>query len=131
IHALSPESDFAQALAARLGVAIKADVLHADLAALAAAVAKDPWALAITGRSGVAPAAVAPLVDSCGYPLAPESLAVKAEDYPLALPLFLLTPPRRLPLLGREFLDFLGSPAAGTEVAAAGFIDRSVESTPM
>ncbi len=56
---------------------------------------------------------------------------MKAEDYPLALPLYLLTPPRRLPLLAREFLEFLSSPAGEAAVAAAGFIDRSVERAPM
>jgi phosphate transport system substrate-binding protein len=58
-------------------------------------------------------------------------MAVKAEDYPLALPLFFLTPKRRLPLMAREFLDFLASPAAEAVVARAGFIDRSTGRAPM
>lgn len=131
LHALDPGTDMARALAERLGAPVKAEVTHPDMAALAAAVARDPWALAITGRAEVAPAAPLPLTDSCGFPLLPRSVAVKAEDYPLALPLYLLTPPRRLPLLAREFLEFLATPAAEAAVAGAGFIDRSVERAPM
>ncbi|MGB4826229.1 MAG: phosphate ABC transporter substrate-binding/OmpA family protein [Paracoccaceae bacterium] len=131
LHALAPDTDLARALADRLGTPIKADVVHDDMAALAEAVAKDPWALAITGRAEVGPARLLPLTDSCGFPLLPTSISVKAEDYPLALPLFLLTPPRRLPLLAREFLEFLATPAAESVVARAGFIDRSTERAPM
>jgi phosphate transport system substrate-binding protein len=131
LHALAPDTDLARALDARLGMAIKAQVLHPDMASLAAAVARDPWALAITGRAEAAPARLLPLTDSCGFPLLPTSIAVKAEDYPLALPVFFLTPKRRLPLMAREFLDFLASPAAEAVVARAGFIDRSTERAPM
>ncbi|MFZ1468967.1 MAG: phosphate ABC transporter substrate-binding/OmpA family protein [Paracoccaceae bacterium] len=131
LHAMAPDTDLAGALADRLGTAIKADVLHDDMATMAAAVAKDPWALAITGRAEVGPARLLPLTDSCGFPLLATAMAVKAEDYPLALPVFLLTPPRRLPLLAREFLEFLATPAAEAVVARAGFIDRSTERAPM
>jgi phosphate transport system substrate-binding protein len=72
-----------------------------------------------------------PLTDSCGFPLLPTALAIKAEDYPLALPVMLLAAKRRLPLLTREFLDFLRTPAAQAAVAAAGFVDRSVSRQPM
>ena len=131
LHALAPETDLSRALDARLGIPIRAKVLHDDMAALAAAVARDPWALAVTGRAEVGPARLLPLTDSCGFPLLPEPMAVKAEDYPLALPLFFHTPKRRLPLMAREFLDFLASPAAEAVVAQAGFIDRSTERKPM
>lgn len=131
LHALAPDTDMARALEARLGTPLAAAETHPDMASLAAAVAADPWALAITGRAEVAPAVPLPLTDSCGFPLLPTALAVKAEDYPLALPLYLLTPPRRLPLLAREFLEFLSSPAGEAAVAAAGYIDRAVERAPM
>ncbi len=131
LHALSPDTDLARALDTRLGIAIKAQVLHDSMEALAEAVARDPWALAITGRAERGPARALPLTDSCGFPLLPGPMAVKAEDYPLALPLFLLTPKRRLPLMAREFLDFLASPVAEAVVARAGFIDRSTERSPM
>ncbi len=131
LHAMAPDTDLARALNDRLGIAIKAQVLHEDMASLAAAVAKDPWALAITGRAEVGPARLLPLTDSCGFPLHATSMAVKAEDYPLALPVYFLTPQRRLPLLAREFLEFLASPAAEKVVAQAGFIDRATERAPM
>jgi phosphate transport system substrate-binding protein len=131
LHALQSDSDIQGALADRLGAAATAQVLHPDLARLAAAVANDPWAIAISGRSAVAPARRMPLADSCGFPLLPTSLAIKAEDYPLALPVMLLAPRRRLPLLAREFLDFLRTPEAQAAVAAAGFVDRAASRQPM
>ena len=131
LHALEGEADLQQALAERLGTKELAAVLHRDLAALAEAVAKDPWAIAISGRSAIAPARRMPLTDSCGFPLLPTALAIKAQDYPLALPVMLLTPKRRLPLLTREFLTFLRTPEAQAAVAAAGFVDRSASRQPM
>ena len=131
LHAMAPETDLARALDDRLGIPIRAQVVHDDMASLAAAVAKDPWALAITGRAEVGPARLVPLTDSCGFPLLATSMAVKAEDYPLALPVYFLTPKRRLPLLAREFLEFLALPQAEAVVARAGFVDRSAERAPM
>ncbi len=131
VHALAPDTDLQQALSDRLGETEAADVLHPDLASLAEAVAKDPWAIALSGRSAIVPAKRLPLTDSCGFPLLPTTLAIKAGDYPLALPVTLLAAKRRLPLLTREFIAFLRTPASGEAVAAAGFIDRSVTRQPM
>lgn len=131
LHAMAPDTDLGRALGERLGIDIKAQVLHPDMESLAAAVARDPWALAITGRAEVGAARLLSLTDSCGFPLLATPMAVKAEDYPLALPVYFLTPQRRLPLLAREFLDFLATPQAGKVVAQAGFIDRSAERAPM
>jgi phosphate transport system substrate-binding protein len=114
-----------------LGRDIAATVTHPDLATMARAVAKDPWALAVTGRATAGDARRLPLSDSCGFPLLPSPLAVKAADYPLTLPIYLLTPRRRLPLMAREFLEFLALPAAQTAIASAGYIDRSPERQPM
>ena len=131
LHALRPETDMQGALSQRLGAPIASAVLHPDQQSLAKAVALDPWAIAITGRSFVAPARRIPLTDSCGFPLLPTPLAVKAEDYPLALPVLLLAPQRRLPLMTREFLDFLRTPAAQAVIGANGYIDRSATRQPM
>lgn len=132
LHALAPETDLQQAIAARLQLTEgAADVLHPDLATLAEAVARDPWAIALTGRSAIVPARRMPLTDSCGFPLLPTTLAIKAGDYPLSLPVFLLSAKRRLPLLTREFLAFLRTPASDEAVTAAGFIDRSPSRQPM
>lgn len=131
LHALTADSDLQRALSARLGRKIEATVTHPDLASLANAVARDPWALAVTGRAASAAARTLPLSDSCGFPLLPSRLAVKAEDYPLSLPIYLLTPRRRLPLVAREFLEFMALPEAQAAVAAAGYVDRLPEQQPM
>jgi phosphate transport system substrate-binding protein len=131
LHALAADSDLGQALAARIGKPVVGQNTHASLAELAAAVAADPWALAVTGRSNIGSARQLDLTDSCGFRLQADRLAVKSEDYPLTLPVFLLTPPRRLPLIAREFLDFLDTPAAQSVILAAGYIDRSEERRAM
>lgn len=131
LHSLRPEVDMQQALSARLGAPVAAEVLHADLESLARGVAADPWAIAVSGRSAILPARRIPLTDSCGFPLLPTPLAVKAEDYPLAIPVLLLAPKRRLPLMTREFLAFLRTPPAQDVVAANGYVDRSATRQPM
>lgn len=131
LHGLEPDSDLERALSARLGRSNSAAITHPDLTSLAEAVAKDPWALAVTGRTAAGEARNLPLTDSCGFPLFPNRLAVKAEDYPLTLPVYLLTPRRRLSLMAREFLDFLALPAAQAAIANGGYIDRSPERQPM
>lgn len=131
LHGLAADSGLEQALSGRLGRDIAATVVHPDLASLAAAVAKDPYALAVTGRASAGAARVLTLTDSCGFPLLPTALAVKAEDYPLALPFYLLVPRRRLPLLAREFLEFLALPQAQVAVASTGYVDRTAARQPM
>ncbi len=83
LHGLAPDSDLARALAARLGREGAATVLHENMDALVLAVANDPWALAVTGRIGAESARILPLRDSCGFPLLPDAMSVKSEDYPL------------------------------------------------
>ncbi|OYU38151.1 MAG: hypothetical protein CFE33_17460 [Pseudorhodobacter sp. PARRP1] len=131
LHGLAADSDLQRALSDRLGRDPAASVTHPNLRSMAEAVARDPWAIALTGRASVGAARVLPLSDSCGFPLLPSGLAVKAGDYPLTLPVFVLTPRRRLPLMVREFLDFLALPAAQAAIAQGGYIDRGAESQPM
>jgi len=131
LHGLAEDADLNRALAARLGREIAATVVHDTPADLARAVARDPWALAVTGRSLVGPARPLGLTDSCGFPLSPTPLAVKAEDYPLTLPVYFLTPRRRLPLVAREFLDYLPMPTAQQAVEAAGYVGRSFDQQPI
>ncbi len=131
LHALAADTDLQVALSRRLGKGIRAAITHPDQKSLAEAVARDPWALAVTGRAQTGRARTLPLSDSCGFPLLPTGLAVKAEDYPLSLPLYLLTPRRRLPLVAREFLEFLSTPRAQAVVAQSGYIDRAAERQPM
>jgi len=126
LHGLSEEADLNRALAGRLGRSIAATVVHDTPEALAAAVARDPWALAVTGRSVTGKARVVGLADSCGFALPVTPLAVKAEDYPLTLPVYFLTPRRRLPLAAREFLEFLSLPPAQEAVERAGLVGRGL-----
>jgi phosphate transport system substrate-binding protein len=131
IHGLQADSDLAAALAARLGKAMAVAVTHPDLTSLAVAVARDPWALGVTGQALAGKARVLSLTDSCGFALQATSLAVKAEDYPLTLPVYLLTPPRRLPLIARELLEFLVMPKAQQAISDAGYVARNLERTPL
>lgn len=131
LHALARDTSVQQALVARLGRDVPAVVIHDTPEALAAAVARDPWALAITGQAQRGAARALPLTDSCGFPLLADRALVKAGDYPLTFAINLLTPRRRLPLFAREFLDFLDHPAAEAAVAEAGYIDRAPETVPL
>jgi phosphate transport system substrate-binding protein len=131
LHGLAEDSALQRALSQRLGRDVVASVVHPDIGALGEAVSADPWSIAITVRAGTRAARPLQLTDSCGFPLLPTSLAVKAEDYPLALPIYLLTPKRRLPLMLREFMEFLATPQAQMAVASAGWIDRQPERQPM
>jgi phosphate transport system substrate-binding protein len=131
LHGLAPGADIQRAMAARLGREIAAGVRHGDAAALAAAVARDPFALALTVGAAIGPARAMVLTDSCGFVLDPRPRALKAGDYPLTLSLMALTPPRRLPLILREFLDFAGSTEAQEVLAGAGLVSRAPELVPL
>jgi phosphate transport system substrate-binding protein len=131
VHALVASHPLQEAAEARLGGRFAGGPGHADAAALALAVARDPWALALTGQSAQGAARAVTLTDSCDFPLPATALTVKAEDYPLTAPLFLLTQRRRLPLMLREFLESLATDAAAQAVADAGYIDRKMGRAPL
>lgn len=104
---------------------------HADDAALADAVARDPLGLAVTRLSETGNARALRIAGECGMSPELSRRSLKAEDYPFAAPLFLYTPARRLPLHAREFLDFLSTPAAQIVVRRAGFVDQGREDIPL
>ena len=131
MHSLAANTDLQQVLNAHFGVLLPTSVVHSDMKSLAAAVSRDPWAFAVTGRSMQGAAAAIPLTDSCGFPMLDSALAVKAEDYPLSMPLYVLTPRRRLPLFARQFLEFLATPDAQETIRTTGFIDRSPQRQAM
>jgi phosphate transport system substrate-binding protein len=131
VHGLVAEHPLQHAAEARLGGAFADGPRHLDAASLAAAVARDPWALALTGQSSQGDARAILLTDSCDFPLPATALTVKAEDYPLTAPLFLLTPNRRMPLLLREFLEYLATDKAGAVIAAQGYVDRRLGRAPL
>jgi len=130
VHGLEDGAALAPAIAARVGRMV-AGPRHATAHALAAAVARDPWAIALTGQSELGAARALPLTDACGFPLRATPLTVKAEDYPLTAPLFLATARHRQPLLIREFLEYLATDSAQAAVAAAGYVDRRLGAAPL
>jgi phosphate transport system substrate-binding protein len=131
LHGLRPGAALQIAAEARLGQPVEAAVIHDSPSDLAEAVARDPWALALSGVSVAGEARVLPITDSCDFPLPATALGVKSEDYPLSAHLYLLAPKRRLPLLAREFLEFLATDAAQAAVAAADYIDRRPTRLPL
>lgn len=130
VHALADGAALAPAIRARIG-SMAQGPRHDSEQALAAAVARDPWALALTGQSEQGAARALPMTDACGFSLLATPLTVKAEDYPLTAPLFLATARHRQPLLIREFLEYLATDAAQAAVAAAGYVDRRLGSAPL
>jgi phosphate transport system substrate-binding protein len=131
LHAVGPDGELARLIEGRLGQSVIAAVWHADQATMAKAVARDPWALALIGKSARGPARALPLTDSCGFPLSPDPAAIRAEDYPLTFPMLFLVPPRRLPLIAREFLEYLSTPSGDRAVAGLGYVGRGIQRHPL
>ena len=94
---------------------------HADEADLAAAVAADPNAIGVVSAGAVGDARALALGGGCAPPSRPSPFAVASGDYPLALPLLLYRPARRLPDAARDFMIWLGTPGAAEAARAAGF----------
>jgi phosphate transport system substrate-binding protein len=130
VHGLKDDAALAAAIRLRLGP-MATGPRHPDQASLAAAVARDPWAISVIGQSEKGAARALLLTDACDFPLPASPLAIKAEDYPLVVPLFLGVARHRQPLLVREFLDYLATDNAQAAVAAAGYIDRRLGTAPL
>lgn len=101
-------------------------VRHTTAAELVDAVAVDPFAIGISRFSELGNARAVALRGACGMDFTATRQTLKTEDYPLAMPLFLYTPARRLPKTAREFLDFLRSPVAQQVVRNLGFVDQQI-----
>lgn len=71
------------------------------------------------------------LVGSCGFAIAASRLTIKAEDYPLTVPLLLYLPERRQHPLIRQFLNFIRSDAGQLVVRRSGFIELTSERIPV
>lgn len=130
LHALADNGDLDRHLRDSLleGGALAPGVIrHGDAGELAAAVARDPLALGVGLASRPGAARVLPLQGGCGAISRATSHALKSEDYPLPAPVFLHTPPRRLPLALRRFLATLDTPAAEAAIRAAGLVDLTPE----
>ncbi len=122
LHGLAPASGFVRAVEAGIGQPVVANRLHPDGAALDAAIARDPWGIALTRAGAVTGSRVLDLVDSCGFHLQPTPLSVMAQDYPLVQQTYVVQPRRRLPLVAREFLAFLALPATTALGQGAGLV---------
>lgn len=104
---------------------------HGSALSLADAVAGDPFALGLGLHSEPGNAEPLPVFGPCGTPAVASDQTLKTEDYPLTAPLFIYTPARRLPQIGREFLAYTTSPAAQPVVRRAGFVDQFPESVSL
>ena len=90
----------------------KAGVIHADDAAIIEAVLADPGAIGLVSFEATGNAIPLPLRGRCGLRAEATLDTVRTGDYPLALPLYLYLPERRLGPLGRDFLAWMSSPEA-------------------
>ena len=104
---------------------------HASAATLAAAVARDSFALGVSGRSVASAVRILPLLGACGLIQAADVDAIKAEDYPLTVPVHVYLAPRRLPQLVQDLLDWTETATAEAIVAASGYVDQSLTRTPL
>ena len=136
VHLRNAGSGLAQGMADQLLRPSRLDlragvVRHASNAALARAVADDPFGIGIASHSELGPARALVLTGNCGFRLRATARNIKTEDYPLTAPMFLYTPARRLPALARDFLAFTRSDAAQPVIRRAGFVDQAPEEIPL
>ncbi|AWI82644.1 cell envelope biogenesis protein OmpA [Alloyangia pacifica] len=106
-------------------------VRHDSASALAAAVSEDALGLGFVSAAEVGNSRPVVLTGSCGFHLRGTRQAIKTEDYPLTMPVFVYMPARRLPKLAREFLEFTRSAPAQIVIRRAGFVDQSPEELPL
>lgn len=104
---------------------------HPSAEALAAAVARDGYALGVTARSAAGATRSLPLFDGCGFAQMADADTIRSEDHPLTAPVYLYLAPRRLPQLVRDFLVWTESDAAADRVAAAGLVDHRLTRTAL
>ena len=104
---------------------------HASYEALTEAVAANPFAIGLALQSAPGRTRSLELTGGCGFRATALPEALKAGDYPLAVPLFLYLRPGRFPAVGREFLRFLETPAAQIAILRAGLVDQAFARTPV
>lgn len=127
LHAMTPGAGLQRAVEARLGVVMAAATIRHDSGEeLADAVAADPWAIAMTSMAELGNGKVLALSGPCAFSQTATALSVKTGDYPLVLPLALYAPDRPLPLILRDLLAWIASPAAEPTVRDAGFVDQGI-----
>ncbi|MEJ2001830.1 MAG: phosphate ABC transporter substrate-binding/OmpA family protein [Maritimibacter sp.] len=131
-HLTDPTRGIGALFQAQVGSAEASDLtVHETLSDLTAALAADPFGIAISTYSQADGRNILHLAGSCGFDLLPGPVSVKAGDYPLAAPMFLYLPGRHLPRLARDFLTYLRSDAAGQVVRTAGLVDQGLSGLPV
>ena len=91
-------------------------------AALADAVAADPFAIGFGSFSAIRNARALGIRGECGVVQYPGAFTLQSGDYPLIRPVWLFTPKRRLPAVAREFLGWIVSPQAEGAVKSLGHV---------
>lgn len=134
LHMPDTGSGLAQAvedqLLAPAGVELTSDaILHARNSDLVQAVARDSFAIGIASHASADITRALPLTGGCGHALAATRDAIKTEDYPLTLPMFLYLPERRLPRIARQLLAYSLGADAQMAIRQAGFVDQTPETT--
>ncbi|NVK59443.1 MAG: substrate-binding domain-containing protein [Rhodobacteraceae bacterium] len=132
LHLRNAESGLSQGIEDRLlrpsGLELDGEIIrHAGNAALAEAVAGDPFGIGLASYSEIGNTKPLYITGSCGFQLRGRRAEIKTEDYPLTAPMFLYLPARRLPALARDFLAFTRSAPAQIVIRRAGFVDQAPE----
>ncbi|MFK7745060.1 MAG: phosphate ABC transporter substrate-binding/OmpA family protein [Roseobacter sp.] len=136
LHAPAAQSGLGQAAEDRLfapaGVKIApVATRHIRGDSMARAVVRDPFAIGLASYAETGNAQSVTLKGSCGRVLNATRRSIKTEDYPLTAPMFLYTPARRLPKIGRDFMAFALGPIAQIVIRRAGFVDQAAEEVPI
>ncbi len=98
--------------------------------ALADAVASEPGALGIVPLSRIGNATPLVLAGPCGRVLPATPALVKAEDYPLAEPVYVERVTALQPKLVRDFIEFAQSPEAQPIIRRTGLVDHAIGRIP-
>lgn len=99
---------------------------HDSMEAVSNAVAADPAALGLVQYSKIGNAVPLVIAGPCGLSVPATPNSIKAEDYPLTVPLFLHRMDTLQPRVIRDFIAFARSEEAQAAIRAAGFVDQSI-----
>jgi len=104
---------------------------HETQADMANAVVSDRNAIGLSSVLRTGGARPVALLDDCGFLSAPSPIGIKTEDYPLTAPIFLYLPPRIMPQVFKDFVEWTRSPAAQLIVRRTGYVDQTVVPIPL
>ncbi|MEM7717767.1 MAG: phosphate ABC transporter substrate-binding/OmpA family protein [Pseudomonadota bacterium] len=97
-----------------------------DFDVMADTVAADPAALGLIPYSSLGNAIPLVVSGACGLATPATRDTIRAEDYPITLPVFMQRVGSSHPKLLRDFIAFARGPAAQSTILAAGFIDQAI-----